>query len=123
MKVGALSLVDVRALRFALEVASRGTPAEGAAFDVRVEPPLFRCPACGATWGLDQREVEELASSKGIRTAMHLDPSVVVKYLSCPRCGAPGAEVVRGGSVVLEAVELDVEGAGSAGQDGDLATR
>jgi Zn finger protein HypA/HybF involved in hydrogenase expression len=57
---------------------------------------------------MSREDVEEMAERAGIRSIMHLNPEVVVKHLVCPRCGSPGAEIVRGKSVIVEAVELDV---------------
>lgn len=109
VRVGSLSLVDVEALRFALEVASRGTPAEGARVEIVVEEPVFRCRRCGHEWSIPRSQVEKIASELGIASTMHLYPDIVVNYLQCPRCGSRDVEIVRGRSVVVESVSLDVD--------------
>ncbi len=109
IRVGALSLVDLESLRFALEVASRGTPAEGARFELTVEQPRFRCKRCGYEWGIGEDEVRKLAEEYNIASAMHLYPDVVAKYLKCPKCGSNDVEITRGRGVIVESVELDVE--------------
>ncbi len=110
VRVGALSLVDIDALVFALKVASKGTPAEGARFEVTVEEPVFRCRRCGHQWSIPRNRVQEIAEAYGISSTMHLYPDIVVEYLKCPRCGSNDVEIVRGRGVVVETVSLDVEG-------------
>ncbi len=107
IRVGALSLVDAEALRFALEVASRGTPAEGASIEIVEEAPSFRCRRCGHTWSIDEESLRRFAEERGLTGTLHLYPDAIVEYLSCPRCGSRDVEITRGKGVILEFVEID----------------
>ncbi|HOM29883.1 MAG TPA: hydrogenase maturation nickel metallochaperone HypA [Deltaproteobacteria bacterium] len=48
LSCGSLAGVEEKALRFAFEVASKGTRAEGASLELEVLPIVLRCLACGA---------------------------------------------------------------------------
>jgi hydrogenase nickel incorporation protein HypA/HybF len=54
VEIGALALVVPDALRFAFEVASHGTCAEGAILEVVEVPGRARCRGCGAAVTLDR---------------------------------------------------------------------
>lgn len=82
LRVGDLSGVVPEALRFALEALSPGTPAEGAAFDIRLVPVECHCPACDRLFR----------------------PADVV--YACPGCGRLSADVLQGHD--LELAELEV---------------
>ncbi len=109
LRIGLLSLVDVESLRFALQVASRGTPAEGAEVNITLEPPLFKCRECGHTWEVPIEELKKVAEELGLLSAMHIYPDVILGYLKCPRCGSTNIEIIRGKGVVLESIEVDTE--------------
>ncbi len=49
VEIGALSHVDVHALRFAVDAASRGGPAEGASLDILEPPGTAYCLDCEAS--------------------------------------------------------------------------
>jgi hydrogenase nickel incorporation protein HypA/HybF len=53
VEVGALAMVEPDALRFAFEVASRGTEAEGAELELTVVPAHARCRSCTRELTLD----------------------------------------------------------------------
>lgn len=90
LEAGALSGVEVRALRFALDAVSPGTPLEGARIDidepagqawclgcnqtVTIESRLDPCPACGGarlqpTGGTELRVVDLLVDDTAVGTA------------------------------------------------------
>ncbi len=50
LKVGKLAAVVADSLRFCFEVASKGTPAEGARLVIEEIPVQLRCRGCGRTW-------------------------------------------------------------------------
>ena len=78
--IGPLSGVVADSLQFGFEVASKGTPAEGADLEI-VEVPLeLRCQACEADF-----EVEDAA------------------LLGCPACGGP-TDVISGNATLVTAV-------------------
>ncbi len=107
LRVGALSLVDVEALKFALKVASRGTPAEDAEIEVELESPEFKCRRCGRTWSIDESRMEELTREHGVKPLVHLHPDIIVEYLECPYCGSRDIEITRGKGVILEYIEVE----------------
>ena len=109
IRVGMLSLIDIEALRFALQVASKGTPAEGAKLHITIETPRFRCRHCSHEWELNREKLEEIAEKYGLASAMHIYPDIILQYMRCPRCGSTDVEIVRGRGVILESVELDVD--------------
>jgi hydrogenase nickel incorporation protein HypA/HybF len=53
LEIGALAMIQPDALRFAFEVASRGTEAEGAELELSVVPAHARCRACSQELTLD----------------------------------------------------------------------
>ncbi|WP_236698217.1 hydrogenase maturation nickel metallochaperone HypA [Pyrodictium occultum] len=107
LRVGVLSLIDVEALRFALRVASRGTPAEDAEIEVEMAEPRFRCRVCGYEWKPSREETERLTGNPEISTLVHIDPDVLPRFLQCPRCGARDVEVVQGTGVMLHSVDIE----------------
>jgi hydrogenase nickel incorporation protein HypA/HybF len=54
LEIGKLTAVFPDAVRFAFELCSEGTPAEGARLDILETPGRARCRACGAEMALDQ---------------------------------------------------------------------
>ncbi len=82
LRIGELAGVDVDALRFAFDVVSRGTVAEGAAFQVEEVPALAHCGECGRDFASDDL------------------------VFICPTCGAPGGEFRSGREMELSRIEL-----------------
>ncbi len=83
MEIGALSCVEVDALRFAFEVASTGTCAEGARLDIVALPGEGECSACGIRAGME------------------------TGYELCPQCRTRPLRVVRG--MEMRVRDIDVE--------------
>jgi hydrogenase nickel incorporation protein HypA/HybF len=83
--VGALGNVVPEALEFALEVAGRGTVAEGARLDIVEVPVRVRCNACRA-----ETELEDFA-------------------FMCSACGSVDVEVVCGNELYLDSIEGDTD--------------
>ena len=50
LEIGQLSGVMAGAVRFCFEVVAKGTPAEGAALEIREPAGLARCRACGESF-------------------------------------------------------------------------
>ena len=80
--VGALRQIVPETMSFAFEAASRGTPAEGAAFEWTEVPSKIICESCEAVF---------------------CPPDVL--WL-CPECGAGGGRIVHGDELVLRSVTL-----------------
>ena len=72
LEIGALSHVDAHALRFAVDAAARGGPAEGAVLEIQEPPGTAYCIDCEAS-------VE-----------------ITARGAPCPRCGG-GKLLVQGG--------------------------
>lgn len=88
--LGALSGAEAETLRFAFDVAARGTAADGCVLEVVRVPARLRCPSC-----------------RGEHEGELLEP--------CPVCGSVGFEVLQGRELRLESVDLEPEpGAGVA---------
>lgn len=83
LEIGRLAGVEVEALRFAFEVVTRGTPAEGASLEVEEPPGLGWCGEC-------EQEVP-----------------VQARFDPCPRCNQGPVRVTGGTQIKLKA--LDVE--------------
>ena len=109
LEIGMLSLVDAEALKFALKTVARGTPAEDAEIEIEMVKPVFKCNRCGHTWEVSDKDIERISSDPELSTLVHINPDVVVKYLSCPRCGSSDVEIVRGRGVVLHSVDIETE--------------
>jgi hydrogenase nickel incorporation protein HypA/HybF len=83
VKIGALSGVDVEALRFAWEIARAGTPLAEAQLEIEFVPLMVRCPSCGVT------RIAEIFS------------------IACPDCPDAEQEILTGQELELVALEVD----------------
>ena len=81
--VGALSGVNVEALRFAFDMLAPGTPAEGAELEVVETRALCSCRACG-----EENPVE--------------DP-----FSACPACGSVDVRIRGGDELLLSSLEVE----------------
>lgn len=87
LKVGKLRQVVPEAMVFCFEVASKGTPVEGASLEIEEAPLVSRCTRCGEEWSDSE--------SLGL----------------CPFCGSADVEVVQGMELLLESVEVELDSA------------
>ena len=71
----------LRCLRFAFELLSPGTPAEGAELLIREPPAISRCRQCAAS-----TEIAEMV-------------------IDCPQCGSPEIVIEEGRELLLESIE------------------
>jgi hydrogenase nickel incorporation protein HypA/HybF len=83
VKIGALSGVDVEALRFAWEIARAGTPLAGTQLEIELVPLSVRCPQCGRT-----RAPE-------------------IQAIACPDCANAEQEILAGQELELTSLEVD----------------
>jgi hydrogenase nickel incorporation protein HypA/HybF len=88
LTIGALEIHSTESFRQAFEVATRGTPLDGAALELTVRPARLHCSACGIESAVGEDEADG-----------HLPLPVAM----CPTCGAVCA--VEGGRGV-EPIEL-----------------
>src|SRR5689334_13483803 len=84
LKLGRLSGVARDALLFSWDVASESTPLAGARLEIEELPVVVHCATCRAD-----------------RTLAADD------WLSCPVCGEPAPDVVRGTEMEVVALELE----------------
>jgi hydrogenase nickel incorporation protein HypA/HybF len=84
LSFGKRSGIEPAALRFAFEVQSRGGPAEGAALEFDISPPMVYCFSC-------EQAFEQPAGATG-----------------CPSCNGEDI-VLEGGTEGLTLLEMDVE--------------
>lgn len=83
LRVGRMRQVIPEVMKFSFQVASEGTPLEGAELEI-VELPLDQiCKECGFSWN------EEV--------------------FSCPRCGSTYTEIVHGMELDIDSVEVEEE--------------
>lgn len=87
LKIGELSGVNEDALRFAFDVLSRGTVAEGGALECETVPLVVHCGACGAEY----------------------QPRELVMF--CPACGGREIDIVSGREMEIDYICVD-DGAG-----------
>jgi len=116
LQVGMLSLVDPEALRFALQVVSRDTPAEGAEIEIEMVKPRFRCNRCGYEWEPRDEDIEKISQDPQLSTLVHINPDVVAQYLTCPRCGSNDVEIIRGKGVILHSIDIETDEASGGAQ-------
>lgn len=110
LQIGMLSLVDPEALRFALQVVARDTPAEGAEIEIEMVKPRFRCNKCGYEWEPDDKDIKKISEDPQLSTLVHINPDVLTEYLTCPRCGSNDVEIIRGKGVVLHSIDIETDG-------------
>ncbi|MEF9996332.1 MAG: hydrogenase maturation nickel metallochaperone HypA [Burkholderiaceae bacterium] len=82
LEVGALSQVELDALRFCFDAVTRGSPAEGATLTIDTPPGAAWCMACSNTVAL-----ERLGNA-------------------CPRCGSHQLAVTQGQEMRVKDIEL-----------------
>lgn len=82
LEIGKLAPVELEALRFCFDAASRGGVAEGARLEIIETPGVAWCIPCGERVGID-----------AIGDA-------------CPRCGSYQLQVVEGGGMRLKEIAI-----------------
>lgn len=84
LEFGALTAVMPDAVRFAFDVLSRGTQAEGAELDIRILPIRVKCIDCGAE---AEKETYDLI---------------------CPSCGSGAVMVIQGKDEIrIASIQID----------------
>ena len=89
LRIGELAGVGIDALRFAFEVLSAGTAAEGGALEIEQVPLAIRCARCGA----------------------RSHPSDFI--FRCAECDSPEIEILTGREMDVEYILVGEEGGGS----------
>lgn len=84
LRIGALAGIDPEAMRFAFDVVSKGTVADGADFEIEDVPVAAWCAGCEREFPGDSRDF----------------------IFTCPACGDLSGEVRRGRELELSRIEL-----------------
>lgn len=100
LKIGKLRMVDEDSLKFALEVFSKGTRAEGMDVKIEWEDPLLKCNDCSFEWSSKPR-------SNNLNSA-HLFPDLLLQLqlFTCPSCGSTNYTIKAGRSLQISEVAL-----------------
>jgi hydrogenase nickel incorporation protein HypA/HybF len=91
VRIGALAGVDYDALQFSFELASEGTPCEGAVLEVERVPATAMCPRCQRPQPLSDAYV-----------------------MNCPECGGPVDGLLSGQELDLISLEIPDDAAACA---------
>jgi hydrogenase nickel incorporation protein HypA/HybF len=83
LAVGRLSGVHCHSLRFAFELLSPGTPAEGAALEISEPQAVCNCAGCG-----QRQQIDDLV-------------------VQCPACGSTDIVIEEGRELMLQSIELE----------------
>ena len=83
LKIGEFSGVETEALRFALEVCSSGTRAEGMSVEIEKVPAQAGCRDCSNTW------------------------EFALAHRECPECGSDRIDMVAGHDLTVESFEME----------------
>ena len=85
VRVGTMRQVVADSLRFYFGVVIQGTLCDGSRLELQVVPAVLRCEACGETWQ------PELPAFR------------------CPGCDATKVELVSGGELEVESIDVEEE--------------
>jgi hydrogenase nickel incorporation protein HypA/HybF len=83
LRIGTLAGVDPEALRFAFDVVTRATVAEGATLEIESVPAMAWCPACAREFGVETGFI-----------------------FTCPGCHDLCGEIRRGRELELSRLEM-----------------
>ena len=95
LRVGELTFLNPEQLRFAFQVLSEGTKAEGAKLKIRRVKPEIRCHKCGYEGPIRYEGPEYHVLS-------------VAPLLSCPNCGDVDVELKAGRECIIQSVRIKV---------------
>ncbi len=96
LRVGELTFLNPEQLRFAFEVLTEGTIAQGASLLIESVKPAVRCRRCGYEGEVDYRGEE-----------VHL-PLVVPLSVKCPKCGGD-VELIAGRECTLTSIKVKLD--------------
>ena len=103
LRIGELSLIDIDALKNAMEIYSIGTPLEGAELEFELVKSKFKCKDCNATWSF--RDVyPDLEVNLPV---LHLYPHLISEILRCPKCNSSNVEILKGDEFQIVSVEVE----------------
>lgn len=92
LQIGKLSMLNQDQLLFGIEIAAKGTIAEGAKIKVDSLPTKISCKKCGEKSRVKDGTIYEILSS-----------------LSCPKCGSRTVDVIQGRECIVKDVKAVIE--------------
>jgi hydrogenase nickel incorporation protein HypA/HybF len=102
VRLGALRQVVPDSRSFYFDIVSRGTIVEGARLDLEIVPALLRCGDCDVEWDPAPSPVATHGEVMG-------DALPPLPTFRCPRCGQGSADVLAGGELEVESIEIETE--------------
>jgi hydrogenase nickel incorporation protein HypA/HybF len=112
LQVGALRQVVPDSLRFYFEIVARDTACDGARLELEPITAWLRCPTCGHEWDPAPPAVESGASTAarlGYASLGHEALEPMLPAFRCPACERADTEVLRGGELEVESIEVTEE--------------
>ena len=100
VQVGALRQVVPDSLAFYFEIVARDTACDGARLELELIRAWMRCPTCGHEWDPAPPPLIGVTRRSAARAC---PPS------ACPACERAETEVVRGGELEVESIEVSEE--------------
>jgi hydrogenase nickel incorporation protein HypA/HybF len=98
VRIGALRQVVPESLDFYFEIVSRDTLCAGATLEIELVAGLMGCGTCGHEWDPAPAPV-----------AGHEALAPVLPVFRCPACECADADVLRGGELEVESIEIAEE--------------
>ena len=106
LALGTLQNVDEAVFREGLtSFIPSGFPLEEDRFSLVEEEAEFLCRACGKKWTYSQEQTLE----EDDRESIHFLPEAAHSFLSCPSCGSPDFEILKGRGVSITSIEITEE--------------
>lgn len=103
LALGTLQNVDAAVFREGLRnFLSPDIPLSEDSFIFREEEAEFLCRGCGAKWSYSREKTPE----KDDRESIHFLPEAAHSFLSCPSCGSPDFEILKGRGVSISSIEM-----------------
>ncbi len=102
--LGELQQIEIDIFDMALKELSNNTILKGVSFEIKEEKAAFRCRNCGQEWTMEDLD-EKL--KEDVQEAIHFIPEAAHTFMSCPNCGSPDFEVIRGRGVTVEEIILE----------------
>ena len=126
VQVGALRQVVPDSLAFYFEIVARDTACDGARLELELIRAWMRCPTCGHEWdpappplesGASHQAAQQRhgsadasqAARRGYASLGHEALAPVLPAFRCPACERAETEVVRGGELEVESIEVSEE--------------
>ncbi|MBD3228678.1 MAG: hydrogenase maturation nickel metallochaperone HypA, partial [Candidatus Lokiarchaeota archaeon] len=94
LEIGALTFLVPDQLKFSFDIASKGTIAEGARFEITRINAVLRCNKCGYEGEVD-------LDFSGDASEME------VNLTDCPKCDETGLEIIKGRELNIKNIKVE----------------